>query len=201
MRAGSVSVWCDHDGHISVQELGRLDNVGAQESATREPARPGRSRHRQDMDVQESGVQESGARPPRQRKMDVQESASRPPRHQNMGVQDSGEVPPAETYRIEVGHLHGVKPNNIVGAIANEVGLEGRFIGRVVIREDHSFVDLPGGMPKEVFRQLQKVRVAGQPLQISRALKTHVEKLRRERPPTAKFKGKPQRGAQRGRRK
>jgi len=106
-----------------------------------------------------------------------------------------------ETYRIEIGHDHGVKPNNIVGAIANEVGLEGRFIGRVVIREDHSFVDLPSGMPKEIFRQLQKVRVAGQPLQISRALKTHVEKLRRERPAAAKIKGKPQRGAPRGRRK
>lgn len=88
----------------------------------------------------------------------------------------------AETYRIEVGQVHGVKPANIVGAIANEAGLDGRHIGRVVICEDHSFVDLPPGMPKEVFRELQKTRVAGQKLQISRALKTQVEKMRRERP-------------------
>jgi ATP-dependent RNA helicase DeaD len=81
-----------------------------------------------------------------------------------------------------------VKPGNIVGAIANEVGLEGRLIGRVVINEDHSFVDLPTGMPKEVFLQLQKVRVAGQPLQISRALKSHVEKLRRDRPSAPKIR-------------
>lgn len=93
-----------------------------------------------------------------------------------------------ETYRIEVGHDHGVKPGNIVGAIANEAGLEGRLIGRVVIRDDHSFVDLPTGMPKEVFLQLQRVRVAGQPLQISRALKSHVEKLRRDRPSAPKFR-------------
>ncbi|MBM0103863.1 DbpA RNA binding domain-containing protein [Steroidobacter sp. S1-65] len=86
--------------------------------------------------------------------------------------------------------MHGVKPGNIVGAIANEVGLEGRHIGRVVIRDDHSFVDLPSGMPKDVFRTLQKVRVAGQPLQISRALKSHVEKLRRERPSAPKFGNK-----------
>ena len=64
-----------------------------------------------------------------------------------------------------------------------------------------SNLDLPSGMPKEVFLQLHKVRVAGQPLQISRALKTHVEKLRRERPSAAKFKGKPQKGAPRGPRK
>jgi ATP-dependent RNA helicase DeaD len=74
-----------------------------------------------------------------------------------------------ETYRVEVGLMHGVKPGNIVGAIANEAGLDGKHIGRVDIRDDHSFVDLPEGMPKDVFRQLQKVRVAGQMLQIGRA--------------------------------
>ncbi len=86
-----------------------------------------------------------------------------------------------ETYRIEVGHVHGVKPGNIVGAIANEANIEGQHIGRVDIREDHSFVDLPPGMPKETFRDLQKVRVQGQMLQISRALRTVVDRDRKER--------------------
>jgi ATP-dependent RNA helicase DeaD len=62
-----------------------------------------------------------------------------------------------------------VKPGNIVGAIANEAGLEGRHIGHVDIREDHSFVDLPEGMPKEIFRSLKKVRVVGRELQIVHA--------------------------------
>lgn len=83
-----------------------------------------------------------------------------------------------ETYRIEVGHVHGVKPSNIVGAIANEAGLEGGHIGRVDIRDDHSFVDLPQGMPKEIFKHLQKVRVAGQQLQIGRARKTAQDRPR-----------------------
>ena len=83
---------------------------------------------------------------------------------------------PMETYRLEVGHVHGVKPGNIVGAIANEAGLEGQHIGRVDIRDDHSFVDLPEGMPKEIFRELRKARVAGQQLQISKARKTHSPK-------------------------
>jgi ATP-dependent RNA helicase DeaD len=74
-----------------------------------------------------------------------------------------------ETFRIEVGHVHGVKPGNIVGAIANEAGLEGRHIGNVDIREDHSFVDLPEGMPREIFRSLKKVRVVGRELQIAPA--------------------------------
>jgi len=73
-----------------------------------------------------------------------------------------------ETFRIEVGSVHGIKPGNVVGAIANESGLEGVHIGRVDIREDHSYVDLPEGMPKPIFKELQKVRVAGRELRISR---------------------------------
>jgi len=73
-----------------------------------------------------------------------------------------------ETFRIEVGHQHGVLPKNIVGAIANEADLESKYIGRIDIRDDHSLIDLPEGMPKEVFQQLQKVWVAGQRLQISK---------------------------------
>ena len=75
--------------------------------------------------------------------------------------------PPMESYRIEVGHAHGVQPGNIVGAIANEAGLEGRHIGHIDIRDDHSFVDLPKGMPAEIFRSLKKVRVRGAELAIT----------------------------------
>jgi len=76
-----------------------------------------------------------------------------------------------ETYRIEVGHQHGVKPGNIVGAIANEAELDSQHIGRVQIFDDHSLVDLPEGMPKEIFKHLQKVWVSGQQLKISRLRK------------------------------
>jgi ATP-dependent RNA helicase DeaD len=81
------------------------------------------------------------------------------------GKTTAGEM---ETFRIEVGSVHGIKPGNVVGAIANEAGIEGVHIGRVDIREDHSFVDLPEGMPAPIFKELQKVRVAGRELRISR---------------------------------
>ncbi|NLA66738.1 MAG: DEAD/DEAH box helicase [Gammaproteobacteria bacterium] len=73
-----------------------------------------------------------------------------------------------DTYRIAVGHAHRVKPGNIVGAIANEAGLESRHIGRIDIRDDHSYVDLPPGMPPETLEHLQSVWVAGQRLRIER---------------------------------
>ncbi|MBV8062865.1 MAG: DEAD/DEAH box helicase [Nevskia sp.] len=73
-----------------------------------------------------------------------------------------------ETFRIEVGKVHGVQPGNIVGAIANEAGIESEYIGRIDIRDDHSFIDLPSGMPKKIYKDLQKVWVVGRQLRISR---------------------------------
>ena len=84
------------------------------------------------------------------------------------------ESPPEEgmeRFRIEVGHNHDVKPGNIVGAIANEAGLESQYIGRINIHDDHSLVDLPEGMPKDIFNDLKKVWVSGQQLKISRLTK------------------------------
>jgi ATP-dependent RNA helicase DeaD len=69
-------------------------------------------------------------------------------------------------YRLAVGHMHGVKPGNIVGAIANEAGVDSRNIGRVDIRDDHSLVDLPAGMPENILQHLKQVWVVGQQLRI-----------------------------------
>jgi ATP-dependent RNA helicase DeaD len=73
-----------------------------------------------------------------------------------------------DRFRIEVGHNHQVMPGNIVGAIANEAGMDSKHIGRINIHDDYSLVDLPEGMPKEVFTLLKDVWVAGQQLKISR---------------------------------
>jgi ATP-dependent RNA helicase DeaD len=69
-------------------------------------------------------------------------------------------------YRVEVGSAHGVKPGQIVGAIANEADLDSQFIGRIEIFEDYSWVDLPEGMPKAVHKILHKAWVCGRQLQL-----------------------------------
>ena len=73
-----------------------------------------------------------------------------------------------ERFRLEVGKDHGAEVGNIVGAIANEAGIDSQYIGTVKLKEDHSFIDLPEGMPKAIFKDLRKVWVCGQKLQISR---------------------------------
>ena len=70
-------------------------------------------------------------------------------------------------YRVEVGKEHEVEPKNIVGAIANEAGLESQYIGRIRLHDNYSTVDMPDGMPKDVFKHLKKVWVCGRQLNIT----------------------------------
>jgi ATP-dependent RNA helicase DeaD len=121
------------------------------------------------------------------RKHSSEPKPARKDRERARGPRDDG--PPMETFRIEVGHVHQVQPGNIVGAIANEAGVEGRHIGRIEIHEDHSFVDLPAGMPKEVFRDLKKVRVRGAELRISRVEAPHAGARKGRRPPGIERRG------------
>ena len=114
-----------------------------------------------------------------------------PTSHERLAEEDT------ETFRIEVGYVHGVKPGNIVGAIANVAGLEGRQIGHVDIREDHTFVGLPKGMPDAVMTELAKTRVAGQMLRISTVSHVPPKPLRKpgKRPPPKRPATKPRRGS------
>jgi ATP-dependent RNA helicase DeaD len=73
-----------------------------------------------------------------------------------------------ERFRVELGWRDRVKPGNLVGAIANETGLNGKAIGRIQIFDTHSTVDLPKGMPDDVFQSLRQLRVLNKPLQITR---------------------------------
>ena len=84
-----------------------------------------------------------------------------------------------ERFRLEVGEKHNAKPANIVGAIANEAGLDALHIGKVDIRDDHSLVDLPMGMPKAIFQDLRTAWVCGQKLNISRLTPT-IKKKKKE---------------------
>jgi len=121
--------------------------------STKEPAsgKPGRSR--------EAKKPDPDSKPQREKVEKQQRKSSDKKDKLDIGM---------EKFRLEVGETHGVKPGNIVGAIANEAEIDSEYIGRVEIFEDYSIVDLPEGMPKELFKHLKSVWVSGQRLQISR---------------------------------
>jgi ATP-dependent RNA helicase DeaD len=72
-------------------------------------------------------------------------------------------------YRIEVGRRDNVTPREIVGAIANEVGLDGKYIGRISIFEEYSILDLPDDLSPETRQHLRQVYVCGKRLELKRS--------------------------------
>lgn len=88
-----------------------------------------------------------------------EERGERPPRGERLNID-------AVRYRINVGRQHGVRPQDIVGAIANEAGIAGEAIGQIKLYDDSSTVELPSGLPKDLIRLLKKVRVCDQKLDL-----------------------------------
>ncbi len=74
-----------------------------------------------------------------------------------------------QSYRIEVGRDHDVQVKNIVGAIANEAGIDSRDIGHIKLYDRYSFIDLPSGIPDNIFQRMKNVHVCGRKLNISKA--------------------------------
>ncbi|MDR2001282.1 MAG: DEAD/DEAH box helicase [Zoogloeaceae bacterium] len=69
-------------------------------------------------------------------------------------------------YRIEVGRNLGATPKEIVGAIANEGGIAGKYIGQIHVFAEFATVELPADLPKEVMATLKKTRVKQTPLNL-----------------------------------
>jgi ATP-dependent RNA helicase DeaD len=93
-----------------------------------------------------------------------------------------------QRYRIDVGREHMASPKDIVGAIANEAGIESRFIGQINLFEDYSTVELPVDLPESVIQILRRTRVRQQALNIRPA---SPEEASRERGSGGAPSGKP----------
>jgi ATP-dependent RNA helicase DeaD len=105
---------------------------------------------------------ERGERPPRRAEREARGADTRPPKR-------ARELAPGmERFRIEVGRTHHLEPKHVVGAIANEAGLDSQYIDNISIQDDYSTVDLPEGMPKDVLQHLQHTRICGLPMRIHR---------------------------------
>ena len=102
--------------------------------------------------------EDRGERSERPRFEDRPPRADRPPRPAPAGDM--------VRYRIDVGREHGVEVRDIVGAIANEAGIESRFIGRIGLYEESSTVELPAGMPAEAANALKRTRIRGVPINL-----------------------------------
>jgi len=67
-------------------------------------------------------------------------------------------------FRLDVGSTHGVKPGNLVGAIANETGLTSKQMGKIEIFEEYSTINLPSDMTAAQRKKLNSIWVANRQL-------------------------------------
>jgi ATP-dependent RNA helicase DeaD len=137
---------------------GKIDESWRDEKSAGRNERPGRAERNDRGDRGDRGERDFGQRTFRDN------AEPRAPRreHSPRTVE-----PGMRTFRVAVGHEHGVKPGNIVGAIANEANIESKYIGRIDIYDDYTILDLPDDLPKDMLQHLKGVRVAGQALMIA----------------------------------
>ena len=119
----------------------------------------------------------SNPREPRERK--ERSKASKTPRP----LKDHPDIALVR-YRVDVGYKHGIKPGNIVGAIANTADLDSGYIGQIDIFNDFSTVDLPAGMPDSVVSLLQGAQVANRPMSLRPVSDKDIESSGSDAPPS-----------------
>jgi ATP-dependent RNA helicase DeaD len=76
---------------------------------------------------------------------------------------------------LDIGRDDGVRPADIVGAIANEASISGRAIGVIELFERFSFVEVPSNQSEQVLRALNRTTIRG------RKIAASVAKPRRSR--------------------
>lgn len=119
-----------------------------------------RQERRERRDDRENSRGDRGDRAPRERKV-------RPVTAEAMPLKDDPNTSMTR-YVVQVGYSAGVKPGNIVGAIANEAEIESRYIGHIEIYEDFATVDLPTNLDSGVLGKLSKTRICGQRTDIAK---------------------------------
>jgi ATP-dependent RNA helicase DeaD len=116
---------------------------------------------------------------------------------------DRGRVNEVEIF-IGMGSNAGLRPGDIVGALANEVGISSSDIGRISLFDRKALVGLPRSVAEYVLAEFPVLVIRGQPLQLklsrqppgnpSRETPDNTRPPKRNRPPSPRGRGGPKRG-------
>lgn len=71
-------------------------------------------------------------------------------------------------YRLDVGQIHKVSEQQIKATLIDISGVDKNSIGRLEIRNHYTLVDLPDGMPADIFQLLTEARINDQALSVKR---------------------------------
>lgn len=71
-------------------------------------------------------------------------------------------------YRLDVGKNHHIDQEQLLAVLIEESGVDRKRVARIDMRDSYTLVDLPDGMPADIFQLLSEVTVQGHPLNIKR---------------------------------
>ena len=83
---------------------------------------------------------------------------------------------------IDAGRRDGLRPGDVVGAIANEADLPGRAIGPIDIHDRVTFVDVPARHRDQVLSRMVGVVIRNRPVQVRVAIPGSEDAAGRRRP-------------------
>ncbi|OMG17404.1 DEAD/DEAH box helicase [Actinomyces naeslundii] len=159
------------DLDIDVEELAAtllalaVGDEGPRRREDRGGERPQRARREENLDSEGTflsasfeGGREKNRRGERGDRGEGRRSATRSGRREHEG--------PGTVYRIEVGHRDRVLPGAIVGALANEGGIEGSDIGKIDILQSFSLVTIYADLSPEQLNVMGRATFAGRELRI-----------------------------------
>ncbi len=167
VAAGSTTEPASRSGsERSSKRREKPEQMRASNQSRREKSEPNPRRPSENSSVQADHGRDAARADTRRKRGDSE--GNKVSAHRKSAVPMPRLEPEMERFRLEVGNDHGAVPGKIVGAVANEAGIESQYIGRISIHDEFTLMDLPEGMPKEIFKDLKKTRVCGRPLRISR---------------------------------
>lgn len=67
---------------------------------------------------------------------------------------------------MDIGHIHNLRPSDVVGAIANEADVPGNAIGHIDIYERYTIVDIPGQYREQVLQRMKRTKIRRRPINI-----------------------------------
>jgi ATP-dependent RNA helicase DeaD len=113
---------------------------------------------------------DKGPRAPRgPRSSERSEPGTRPdsPRSAKRRAEPDGSFDMARLY-VGVGRQAGVRPSDLVGAIAGEAGVEGKRIGAIQIGDTYSIVEVPEPLADQIIAAMRQATLRGRKAQVRR---------------------------------
>ena len=104
---------------------------------------------------------------------DGRESSQSSQKETSADFSNTGGEPGMVRFFINIGKAKGIRPGDIVGAIAGETKIQGNLIGAISIFNDFSFVEVPENNAADVYRVMNNSTIRGHEISLEPARKAN----------------------------